>query len=154
MYWIFENAEKLGGFATVGMLFVAIVALAFAIVQICVTRNSQREATAKDIYRDYLKLAFENPKFANPAKFVGTAKGCWKNKDEWKQDERYRWFVAFMLNSYDEIASTNLRDETWRKVILYDFKFHKDYLSSPEFEKEEGGWSLFSTEMKDIADML
>ena len=102
MCWILENAERLGGLASVVTAGVAAIALIVAINQICVARNTQREATAKDIYRDYLKLAFEAPRFANPTEFVSKA-GGWEHEGEWNKDERYRWFVAFMLNSCDEI---------------------------------------------------
>ncbi|WP_316219322.1 hypothetical protein [Bradyrhizobium sp. SZCCHNR2026] len=154
MSWIFDNAEKLGGIATALTACVALCALIFARKQIQEAKNSQREATAKDIYRDYLKLAFEHPQFANPAIFVGEAKGNWKRTGEWIQDEKYRWFVAFMLNSYDEICSIAQGDKIWHEVILIDFKYHKDYLKSREFGEEERGWDLFSPELRKIAGQL
>ena len=144
-----EVAEGLGGLATVGTLIVALCALRFAREQISEAKNTQREATAKDIYRDYLKLTFENPKFANPAEFIGEADGNWKRKGEWNKDERYRWFVAFMLNSCDEIARSKQGDKNWRTTIHMDLKAHFDYLESPQFE-EDGGWGLYSRELKDI----
>ncbi len=58
MEWILTNAEQLGGLATVLMMFIGLWALWFARTQIF----AQREATAKDIYRDYLKLAFDHPR--------------------------------------------------------------------------------------------
>jgi hypothetical protein len=144
MYWIFENAEKLGGLATVGAMIAALCALVFALIQILEARSSQREATAKDIYRDYLKLAFDNPEFANPAE------GGWKDKGEWIKDEKYRWFVTFMLNSCDEISRSKPRDKTWRKVIQTEFDLHKDYLKSREFNEDDKGWCLYSPKLKKI----
>ena len=153
MNWILANAEKLGGLATAGTMIAALCALVFAWNQTTQGRNSQREATAKDIYRDYLRLAFENPKFANPNKLLGMAEG-WKQNGEWIQDERYRWFVAFMLNSYDEIALCNPKDNTWRLVILEDLNLHREYLKSREFKHDEGGWDLFSSQLQKIAAEL
>src|ERR1700689_3100047 len=99
MCWILANAEKLGGLATVGTLIVAVIALGFAYQQIQETRDVQSQATAKDVYRDYLNLAFENPAYSNPTKFIKAPNGGgWNNKEEWIKDEKYRWFVAFMLN--------------------------------------------------------
>jgi hypothetical protein len=154
MRWVMENAEKLGGLATVGTMIIALCALVFAIIQIWVARTSQREATAKDTYRDYLRLAFENPKYANPEKFIALGDGGWKEDGDWIQDERYRWFVAFMLNSCDEILWSQAGDKIWRHVILEDLRFHKSYLRSREFEIAEGGWGMFSPELKEIADAL
>ena len=154
MGWIFEHGEKLGGLATVGTLVVALCALVFASIQIRETRDSQREATAKGIYGDYLKLAFDNPKYSNPTKFLNVANGGWKDQGEWMQDERYRWFVAIMLNSCDEISSSNPGDTIWQKAILEDLKLHEDYLKSSGFKVEEGGWTLFSPELNKIASGL
>jgi hypothetical protein len=145
--WVLKNGDKLGGLATVLMMFIALWALSFANRQI----SAQREATAKDIYRDYLKLAFDNPKYANPKKFGATSKERWK---EWIQDEKYRWFVAFMLNSYDEIISSRPGDDDWLLVALADFKVHEGYLTSSAFLKDEDGWSLFSPALAEIAKKL
>ena len=136
MSWILECAAALGGLATVVIAVVAIVTAINAV-------NSQREATAKEIYRDYLKLAFDNPELANPRGF--------DNPSNLNQNERYRWFVAFMLNSCDEIARSKSKDKGWRKTIIEDLRFHKVYLKSPEFD-EDGGWYLYSHELKGIAD--
>jgi hypothetical protein len=64
MNWIFEHAERLGGLASVIAAFIALLASGIAIWALPSGRSSQRELTAKDIYRDYLKLAFENPEIA------------------------------------------------------------------------------------------
>jgi hypothetical protein len=144
-----ECAEVVGGFATAGTFIVALFALGFAHIQIREAKKIQREATAKDLFRDYLQLAFEHPKFANPDKFIGNDKDKWKRKGEWNEDERYKWFVAFMLNACDEIIRSLPRDETWRRAILEDLRFHKEYLRSNEFD-DDGGWSFYSRELKDI----
>ena len=59
------------------------------------TIREQREAAEKQVYRDYLKLAFDNEKFSSSEVELP------KDKSEL---ERYRWYVAFMLNSCDEIV--------------------------------------------------
>lgn len=139
MYGILEDAAKLG-LATWVVAVVPVVAVSVAVRALITGRHSQREATAKSIYRDYLKLAFENPNLAKPPP---------ERKDELKQDEKYRWFVAFMLNSCDEIALSTRGNPAWRKVIFEDLKSHKEYLMSPQF-REDGGWPLYSPELKDI----
>jgi hypothetical protein len=137
MAWIWENADKLGALATVATATIAVIALIFAAKQIAAGKASQREATAKDIYRDYLKLAFEHPDFAYPG------------ERDLKQDNEYRWFVAFMLNSCDEITECLPGNELWRKTILEDLRLHTDYLNSRQFS-EIGGWSMFSSGLKNI----
>jgi hypothetical protein len=128
--------------ATVALAAIAVIAAFITAWAAINARNSQREATAKDIYRDYLKLAFQHPKFANPEAFGDLA--------AMSKNEEYRWFVAFMLNSCDEIARIKSRDKGWRKTIRLDLRMHEEYLESPEFV-EDGGWGLYSRELKCIA---
>jgi hypothetical protein len=136
MSLILESAEALGA------VVIAVVSVwAATIAKNAI--NAQHEATAKDIYRDYLKLAFDNPEFANPHAF--------DNPSDLNKNEKYRWFVAFMLNSCDEIARSKSRDKGWRKTILEDLRFHKDYLKSQEFS-DDGGWDLYSRALKTIGD--
>jgi hypothetical protein len=128
--------------ATVALAVIAVIAAFITAWAAINARNSQREATAKDIYRDYLKLAFQHPKFANPEASGDLA--------AMRKNEEYRWFVAFMLNSCDEIARIKSRDKGWRKTIRLDLRMHEEYLGSPEFV-EDGGWGLYSRELKCIA---
>src|SRR6202030_403452 len=119
---------------------------ALAFVQIREGKNIQEEATAKDLFRDYLKLAFEYPKLAKPNEFVGEDDGYWRQKGAWNKDERYRWFVAFMLNACDEIIRSMSQDKVWRKSITEDLKYHEEYLTSDEFHRDDGGWNFYSPE--------
>ena len=90
-----------------------------------------------------LKLALSNPKLANPSKF--------EHAGDLNKNEEYRWFVAFMLNSCDEIAQTQAEDKDWRKTLRLDLRAHAEYLKSPEFI-EDGGWGMYSDQLKSIAD--
>ena len=138
MSWIFEHAERLGGLATVAAAIIALLATGIAVWALLSGRNSQREATAKDIYRDYLKLAFEHPEIAVARRADSV------------QEEKYQWFVAFLLTSCDEIVRILPRDKTWRKGIRIDLKPHLAYLKSDAF-KDDGGWDLYSPKLKMIA---
>ena len=82
--FLWENAEKFGNLAQLVLTAAAVIALGFAYLQVRSAEKSQREATAKEIYRDYLMVAFENPELASP------------DDDNQKiiRDDKYRWFVA------------------------------------------------------------
>lgn len=128
------SLEKLADLAQVGTFFIALVALSIAYVQIVAARESQREATAKDVFRDSLRLAFEHPDYAIP-------------KQGLKSDDKYGWFVAVILNACDEIAVTVLPDQGWQHVVRGTLEYHKEYLASAEF-LEDGGWQDYSKELK------
>jgi hypothetical protein len=133
---IWGNAEKIGNLAQVGTFFVAIAALIFAYAQVTSAKKSQREATAKTVYHDFLKLAFENPKYAYPERGL-------------LNDEKYRWFVAIVLNACDEIAWSVFPDHVWEAVVFEELKPHAEYLTSPQF-KEDGEWRLYSPKLKNV----
>jgi|HubBroStandDraft_6_1064221.scaffolds.fasta_scaffold508162_2 hypothetical protein len=139
-----------------------ILAAGVAIIGIIFAWRAQGQATAKAIYRDYLKLAFENPELANPSEsglnvssLVASPPSASSDKERWTKYERYRWFVAFMLNACDEIASSQRarvfwrNRALWRKAISGDLQFHNEYLMSAAF-REDGGWRLYSCHLKDI----
>ncbi len=130
--------SSIGDDATVAIAVIAAITAFVTAWAAINARNAQREATAKDIYRDYLKLAFQNPTLANPS-------------DDPNKSEQYRWFVAFMLNSCEEIARTKSKDKNWSKTLRHDLRMHGNYLKSPQFVKD-GGWGLYSRELKGIFD--
>ncbi len=140
MTWVWDSAEKLGAFAELLLSITALVALLFAYLQIRTAQQSQREATTKEIYRDYLKLAVEYPELASPD----------ERGQKILQDYKYRWFVAVMLNACEEIIEVFQNDEIWREVVLSEMECHEDYLHSKFFlaEDEDHGWKLYSKELK------
>ena len=142
MISLWNNAEKLGNLAQVALAVTAIVALGLAYLQIRFAQLSQRETTAKEIYRDYLRLAFEYPMLASPD----------DNNQKIIQDYKYRWFVAVMLNACEEILASSRNDPAWQEVVLAEMEYHKSYLNSKYFlaNDEDRGWTLYSTQLKKL----
>jgi hypothetical protein len=145
MNWIWEHADKLGGLGEAVTAIVAIVAAIIAFTQIGSAWRSQRdatnaataaqrEATAKDIYRDFLRQAIQYPSYAD---------------GEQTDDAAYKWFVAFLLAACDELLLANPNDEGWQQVIEEELYPHCSYLGSKEFNNF-GGWGMYSQELADI----
>lgn len=149
---IWENAEKISGVAEGLIALFAFAGVVIAWWTVINARNSQREATAKHIYGEYLKLAVGHPDLANP-EFMSDRQESNNSVECLKRREQYRWFVASMMNACDEIARIRPGDTGWRDTILEDLKMHIDYLRSRQFV-EDGGWRLYSRELKDIYDQL
>jgi hypothetical protein len=141
MYWIWDNAEKIGSLSQVVTTLIASIAVFLAFWQVTAARRAQREATAKSLYRDYLKLAFENPTLAIPGS---------ENKKLIEQDD-YRWFVSILLNACDEILYC-IDDDIWRTVVATELRYHTLYLRSKFFIEDEG-WNLYSKSLHDVSKM-
>jgi hypothetical protein len=101
-----------------------------AFTQLRNNRVNQRETTAKGIFREYLKLAFENPQFAEP------------NYQELKKDSetfsRYSWFVAYLLWSSEEIMRFATKKDLWEKNIQLNVNYHREYfINDDNFKKND-----------------
>ena len=107
---------------------VAVIALGGAIWQVVVARTSQREATASELYGNYLTLAVEYPMLASGQIPVPEVNGP-TNEDF----ERYEWFVSVMLHAFEQILELTAGDPIWRKAITDQIGYHRKYLASTRF---------------------
>jgi hypothetical protein len=62
--WLWDNAVTL---ATLVMAVTAIVALFYAHLQIAEGRKAQQQTNANELWRETLRLGFENPKLSDPS---------------------------------------------------------------------------------------
>ena len=63
MMWLWDNAATL---ATVAMGIAAVAALIYAHLQIADSRKGEHRANANELWRETLRLAFDNPKLSDP----------------------------------------------------------------------------------------
>ena len=106
---------------------VAAAAVGLAFQQLRAIRINQRETTAKNVFREYLKLTIDYPLLA-AAKFD-------KNSEE--ERERYKWFVANFLWAAEEILSFAKKDVVWRDNLQLHANPHREYFLDPAFMKED-----------------
>lgn len=106
---------------------VAVIALIGAIWQVLAAKKCQREATAAELYGNYLTLAVEHPLLAGG--YVSIPDACEPPKEEF---ERYEWFVSVMLHAFEQILDLT-KDKVWRKAINDQLHYHKKYLTGPRF---------------------
>lgn len=119
-FWTIASAAS-----DVVMLLLAVAAAWFAFHELKVGRQIQATSAAYDTYRAYLKMAFENPRYANPdpPKF--------SNEDV----ERYHWFVNMAMHAFEQIIDSCM-DEEWEITMRNDLEAHSEYLQSDLFMKE------------------
>lgn len=111
-----------------------IIAIVVAVWQINVGRDAQKEATAKQIWREYLSLTFNNASLAR----VKKQELCeWKHDKESEKYEKYAYFVGHLLFSSEEIFLSTKRSEGWVATLKDELALHADYLCS---EKNWENW--------------
>src|SRR6476659_1903823 len=101
MAWLWENAVTI---ANLVMAVAAIAALIYAHLQSSEGRRAAREANAHELWRDYLRLAFDHPKLADPSLHLADF-----DYDDLTIDgsaelfQKYEWFIGAMLDACVEI---------------------------------------------------
>ncbi len=130
MSWLWENAVTLG---TVMMAAAAVAALIYAHLQISEGRAAERRANANELWRETLRLSFDNPKLSDPslklADFDYEALTVDGSKETF---QKYELFVDTVLNASEEILQV-LPTKEWHAAVRIQLKTHREYLLSSHF---------------------
>jgi hypothetical protein len=130
MIWLWDNSATL---ATIAMGIAAIVALIYAHLQITDSRKAERRANANELWRETLRLAFDNPKLSDPS--LKTTNFDYANltiDGDPELFQKYEMFVDTVLNASEEILEGSPTPE-WDAAVRLQLKLHRDYLLSPHF---------------------
>jgi hypothetical protein len=129
--WLWDNAVTL---ATLVMAVTAIVALFYAHLQIAEGRKAQQQTNANELWRETLRLGFENPKLSDPsllADFDYEKLTIDRSRELFQQ---YEIYVDTLLNASDEILEIS-PTKPWKTSVRIQLLPHRDYLLSPHFQK-------------------
>ena len=130
MMWFWDNAVTL---ANLVMAAAAIAALIYAHLQIAENKRAERRANANELWRETLRLAFDNPKLSDP-----TLKLARFDYEERTIDgsielfQKYELYVDTILNASEEILEVSPSKE-WDVAVSIQLKPHRDYLMSPYY---------------------
>lgn len=131
MKWFWEHVEPLGALL---MSIAALAALLYAHVQITEGREAERRANANELWRETLRLAFENPVLSNPqielAEFDYVALTVDGSRENF---QKYELFVDTVLNASEEILSV-VPTREWVTTVSIELRQHRDYLLSDYFQ--------------------
>jgi hypothetical protein len=131
MAWFWDNAVTL---STLVMAAAAIAALIYAHLQIAENKKAERRANANELWRETLRLAFDNPKLSDP-----TLKLAQFDYEERTIDssielfQKYELYVDTILNASEEIMEVSPTKE-WDAAVRIQIKPHRDYLLSSYYQ--------------------
>ena len=132
MSWLWENAVTL---ATVLTAAAAVVALIYAHLQITENRKAQHEANANELWRETLRLAFDNPRLSDPTSNLADFDYDTLTIDGSRElFQKYEIYVDTLLNASDEILAIAPTD-AWEASVRFQLGPHRDYLRSPHYQK-------------------
>jgi hypothetical protein len=104
-------------------------------LQIVESRRAERETNANELWRETLRLGFENAKLSDP-----TLKLADFDYDKLTIDgsrelfQKYEIYVDTLLNASDEILEIS-PTKPWKTSVRIQLLPHRDYLLSPHFQK-------------------
>lgn len=119
--------EVISNVATAVAALAALLALGVAWFQVKAGREAQQETVAKEIYREYLRLALEHPRYAYPNYAHLSA------NPEGEDFQRYEWFVSFLCYASEEILEMFDDEPGWQSTIASQLSYHHDYIFSEHF---------------------
>jgi len=131
MTWLWDNAMTL---ATLIMAVAAIAALIYAHLQIAENKRAERRGNANELWRETLRLAFDNPKLSDP-----TLKLAQFDYEERTIDgsielfQKYELYVDTILNASEEILEVSPTKE-WDASVRIQINPHRDYLLSAYYQ--------------------
>lgn len=165
-------AQTLGGFSGVLAAAFALIAIPIAWWQVSSNTRLARETVAMESYTEYLKLAFENPKYSGAAiaaRTIGlvgsdfdwdlaSREACtalWNDiEDKLAEDsEKYLWFLSFLLSSCEKIADHAPESEGWTRTIKDQLRYHFSSLDAL-WGKWEGHYGADSRLAKIVRGVL
>jgi hypothetical protein len=118
------------------------VALLYAHLQITEARRAEREASANELWRETLRLGFDNPKLSDPSLKLADFDYDKLTIDGSRElFQKYEIYVDTVLNASDEILEIS-PTEDWKTSLRIQLLPHRDYLLSPHFKQSATSTSM------------
>jgi hypothetical protein len=131
-------------------VIVALGALIYGGRQLKISREQQDRNFAEELYRDYLRLAFDNPILASPRsaglgavfdyekQTINVSSG---NFDAKLLYAKYDWFLSFVLDACEQLYKKPLRIE-YDATVQAQLWYHRDWLRHQWKKREHGQLGL------------
>ena len=132
MNFLNRNAVAIQAFSAVLTVVLALGALLGVKFQIDASERSQREQSARDIYREFLNLSISRPEFAAP-------NYCAIRNTQ--QEPAYENYVEYLLYAAEQSISV---DDTWQPVFENALQAHQTYICDVE------NWAGYSDEVQTL----
>lgn len=118
--------DRLANISVIATALIAVLALIIAVWQIQASAKIEREASARDAFKEYLKIAIDKPELAD-ARLTAIDKND-------QSRSSYVWFVTYFLYSAEQIFDSYPDDPHWQAGLAEEICYHQLYLAGEEFQ--------------------
>ncbi len=115
-----KDLELLSFIGSFGSFVVGLMVAIYACMQYLNSKREGRRTLAYQIHSEFLKLSFDNPQYANPVESILDFNDL--------ENLKYKYFVANMLFSFEQIYSCTRGELDWLNVMRHQIIRHKKYL--------------------------
>jgi hypothetical protein len=144
MQWLWDNAVTL---ANVVMALSAVAALIYAHLSITEARRAELRGNANELWRETLRLAFDNPKLSDPTLRLADFNYDTLTIDGSKElFQKYELFVDNILYASEEILTASPTKE-WERAVRAQLWTHRSYLQSAHF-RQSGYLDLYTLKFR------
>jgi hypothetical protein len=103
-------------------------------LQIAENKRAERRANANELWRETLRLAFDNPKLSDPTLKLADFDYHERTIDgSIELFQKYELYVDTILNASEEIMEVSPTPE-WDAAVRIQIKPHSDYFLSPYYQ--------------------
>ena len=127
-----SKTERLAQWSAIATAIIATLGLGIAMWQIQAAEKSQREASAREAFKEYLKLAIDKPEFADARLEVVSKTESGKSS--------YAWFVSYFMYSAEQIFQSFPVKQPGIPTFLislnshFKLPFHVNHSSLPQMQ--------------------
>ena len=126
-------SDAVGAVCNILVAVAAVAALLYAHLQISEGRFADRQAEANELWRETVRLGFENPKLSNPSLKLADFDYLNLTVDGSRETfEKYELFVDTILNASESIMEV-LPNKQWEATVASELNQHRDFLLSEHF---------------------
>jgi hypothetical protein len=105
--WVHKRNAEITAVSAALTVVVTAAGFGLAIEQLRSSDASEQERIAQDTFREFLKLASQEPRFADgQRKCTAPCDGS--------DSDKYEWFVSYFLHSAEQIVNVHLLDRVTR----------------------------------------
>jgi hypothetical protein len=149
--WIWNNNRSLASLGLFASGVAAAIVAPAAYFKFKADRASLREQTAKALYKSYLLLCIQHPKFGYPATSnVNYKDGLFENDTD--LFESYEWFVSYLLMTATELHQLKRNNTQWKSVIMLQLWYHQAYFVA--LNDKELPYLRYRPELKRLIDQV
>ena len=101
--------------------------------------DAAKAAHVTQLFRDHLEMAVSHPDVSSYAAYLVSATRARNADSRLQLNEKYRWFIAHLLLSQEEVLELAGDDAEWASAVMSNLTSHAPYFTRPYWQSNSRG---------------